>query len=125
MKAKELPAKRANSTCSAAGASGHLPARFQHRHAGSRVRRCARRWRSLRLPLRILTLLAIAATLIRASTLIIPLVLAAFIALGLNPIVAALWRWHVPRPVSSALLMLALGALIAGGVAGLSGPATT
>ncbi len=87
------------------------------------VRRRARRLRSLRVPLLVLMLLAIAATLVLASSLLIPLVLAAFIALGLNPIVAGLSRIYVPRAIGSLLVMLALGAVVAGSVSALSTPA--
>ncbi len=82
-----------------------------------------RRMRSLRLPLRVLMLLAIAATLVWAQSLLIPLVLAAFIALGLNPIVAWLHRIYVPRPLGSLLVMILLAAVLAGAVIGLSEPA--
>lgn len=117
-----MQAKRAEKTGGSAGASGGWNFRFGMR-GGSRIRQRARRLRSVQLSLRILTLLAIAGTLIFASDLFIPLVLATFIALGLNPVVQALRRWHVPRPLGSALLMLALGAVTAGGVIELSGPA--
>src|SRR5579875_2526035 len=79
------------------------------------VRRRARRLRSLRVPLLVLMLLA--------SSLLLPLVLAAFIALGLNPIVAGLSRIYVPRAIGSLLVMLALGAVVAGSVSALSTPA--
>ena len=86
-------------------------------------RRRVRRLRSLRLPLRIIMLLAIAATLVLARSLLIPLVLAAFIALGLNPIVAGLHRLYLPRALGSLLVMIALGAVLAGSVTALSAPA--
>jgi predicted PurR-regulated permease PerM len=82
-----------------------------------------RRLRSVRTPLRVLMLLAIAVALVLAKDLLIPLVLAAFIALALNPVVAGLARWHIPRAVGSLTLMLALGAAIGAGIAALSGPA--
>src|SRR5579875_3106235 len=63
------------------------------------------------------------ATLVLASSLLIPLVLAAFIALGLNAIVAGLSRIYVPRAIGSLLVMLALGAVVAGSVSALSTPA--
>jgi predicted PurR-regulated permease PerM len=88
------------------------------------MRRRGRRLRSLRLPLRILMLLAIAATLVLAKSLIIPLVLAAFIALGLNPIVAGLNRLYLPRPVGALLVMVLLAAALAGTAVGVSAPAT-
>lgn len=91
--------------------------------ATSSERRRDRRLRTLRLPLTVLMLLAIAGVLIYASPLLIPLLLAAFIALGLNPIVAGLARVHVPRMLGSVLLMLVLGAGIGAAVNGLSAPA--
>lgn len=94
------------------------------RRKSSAERRRARRWRSLSLPLTVLMLLAVAGALIFASALLIPLLLAAFIALGLNPIVAGLARLHVPRMLGSVLLMLALGAGVAATVNALSTPAT-
>ncbi|MGH8116497.1 MAG: AI-2E family transporter [Rhodanobacteraceae bacterium] len=86
-------------------------------------RRRVRRWRALRMPLRVLMLLAIAAALVLAKTLLIPLVLAAFIALALNPIVGGLHRLRVPRGIGALIVILALSALIAGSVIGLSTPA--
>src|SRR6185437_14199342 len=50
-------------------------------------------------------------------------VLAAFIALGLNPIVAGLARVHVPRMLGSVLLLLVLGVGIGAAVNALSAPA--
>lgn len=118
-----MQVKRFKNVGGSTGASRRWLLRSQMK-GGSRARQRARRLRSIQMSLRILTLLAIAAALIFASELFIPLVLAAFIALGLNPIVQTLRRFHVPRPVGSALLMLALGAVIGVGVAELSGPAT-
>jgi predicted PurR-regulated permease PerM len=86
-------------------------------------RRRVRRLRSLRLPLRILMLLAIATVLVLAHSLLIPLVLAAFIALGLNPIVAGLHRLYVPRPLGALLVMVLLAAVLAGTAVGASAPA--
>ncbi len=79
--------------------------------------------RSLRVPLVVLMLLAIAATLVLARSLLIPLVLAVFIALGLNPIVVGLHRLYIPRPLGSLLVMIALAAVLAGSVVALSAPA--
>jgi predicted PurR-regulated permease PerM len=99
-------------------------------YGGQHVRRATlsdrkrlRRTRSLRLPLRILMLLAIGATLVLARALVIPLVLAGFIALALNPIVAGLRRIYVPRPVGALLIMIALVAVLAGASIGISAPA--
>jgi predicted PurR-regulated permease PerM len=86
-------------------------------------RRRVRRLRSVRLPLRILVLLAIATVLVLAQSLLIPLVLAAFIALGLNPIVAGLNRLYVPRPLGALLVMVLLAGILAGTAVGVSAPA--
>jgi predicted PurR-regulated permease PerM len=97
--------------------------RASKRHQSSSERRRDRRLRALRLPLTVLMLLAIAAALIFARALLIPLLLAAFIALGLNPVVAGLARLRVPRMLGSVLLMLALGVGVAASVNALSTPA--
>ncbi len=68
-------------------------------------------------------LLSIAAALILASPLLIPLLLAAFIALGLNPIVVGLAHLKVPRMLGSLLLLLALGVGVVVAVNALSKPA--
>jgi predicted PurR-regulated permease PerM len=78
------------------------------RRPGVRERRRARRLRALRVPLLILTFVAIAATLVVARTLFVPLVLAAFVGMGLNPIVAGLQRIYVPRALGALLIMVAL-----------------
>lgn len=79
--------------------------------------------RSLRGPLRVLALLAVAAALVLAKELLIPLVLAAFIALALNPVVVGLVRLRVPRALAAVLLMLGLIAVLVGAISALSGPA--
>src|SRR5690348_9296282 len=71
-------------------------------------RRRARRLRALRLPLLILTFLAIATVLVVARTLFVPLVLAAFVGMGLNPIVAGLQRIYVPRVLGALVIMIGL-----------------
>jgi predicted PurR-regulated permease PerM len=102
---------------------GRLQAIRPRHHVTPALRRRVRRLRSLRVPLLILMLLAIAATLVLARSLFIPLVLAAFIALGLNPIVVGLHHIYVPRPLGSLLVMIALAAALAGSVTALSAPA--
>ncbi len=86
-------------------------------------RRYARHLLGLRGVLNALLVLAVLYTLVLAQSLVIPLVLAAFIALGLNPLVAAAARWRVPRALSALMLMLALGAGIGAGVTSLAQPA--
>src|SRR5699024_8990763 len=58
-----------------------------------------------------------------AHSLIIPLVLAAFLGLGLNPVVAAANRWHIPRAIAALVVMLALGVGVGAGVTWLAQPA--
>lgn len=99
------------------------PAGGRRKRRTSSERRRDQRLRALRLPLTVLALLAIAAALIFASPLLIPLLLAAFIALALNPIVAGLARLRVPRMLGSLFLMLALGVATVGAVNALSKPA--
>jgi predicted PurR-regulated permease PerM len=98
------------------------PSRGRKRLSSSERRR-DRRLRALRLPLTGLLLLAIVAALVLASPLLIPLLLGAFIALALNPIVAGLARIKVPRMVGSLLLLLALGTGVGVAVNALSKPA--
>jgi predicted PurR-regulated permease PerM len=122
-----MPPLRTPGSIEAAGQRPVPPGRLQtirpRRHVTPALRRRVRRLRSLRVPLLILMLLAIAATLIVARSLFIPLVLAGFIALGLNPIVAGLNRIYVPRAVGSLVVMIALAAALSGSVVALSAPA--
>ncbi|MDN5924724.1 MAG: AI-2E family transporter [Xanthomonadales bacterium] len=62
----------------------------------------------LRLVLTALFVLAVLYTLAITQTLIVPLVLAMFLGLGLNPLVAAATRIHMPRAVTAVVVMLAL-----------------
>ncbi|MEO7149100.1 MAG: AI-2E family transporter [Rhodanobacteraceae bacterium] len=72
-------------------------------------RRRARRLRGLRLPLLVMMFLGVATVLILARSLIIPLVLAAFVGMGLNPIVAGLRnRLWIPRALGALAVMAAL-----------------
>ena len=118
------PSRSSGVPAAAGGRPGRLQAIRPRRHVTPALRRRVRRLRSLRVPLLVLMLLAVATTLVVARSLFIPLVLAGFIALGLNPIVAGLHRLYVPRPLGSLLVMIALAAALAGSVVGLSAPAT-
>ena len=122
-----MPRSRSSGSIDAAGQRPVPPGRLQtirpRRHVSVLGRRRVRRLRSLRVPLLILMLLAIATTLVVARSLFIPLVLAGFIALGLNPIVAALHRIYVPRAVGSLVVMIVLAAALSGSVVALSAPA--
>src|SRR5262249_8248409 len=58
-----------------------------------------------------LTVLAVLATVVvlqYAQAMIIPIVLGLLISYALEPIVATLARWHLPRPVASALVLVAI-----------------
>jgi len=122
-----MPPSRIPGSIEVAGQRPVPPGRLQairpRRQASALGRRRVRRLRSLRVPLLILMLLAIATTLVLARSLFIPLVLAGFIALGLNPIVAGLHRIYVPRAVGSLVVMVALAAALSGSVVALSAPA--
>lgn len=63
---------------------------------------------SLRRVLTALLVLALLYTLAIVQTLVVPLVLASFLGLGLNPLVAAGARLHIPRAVSALVVMIAL-----------------
>ncbi len=122
-----MPPLRTSGRMNVSGQRSVPPGRLQairpRRQASALGRRRVRRLRSLRVPLLILMLLASATTLVLARSLFIPLVLAGFIALGLNPIVAGLHRIYVPRPIGSLVVMIALAAALSGSVVALSAPA--
>lgn len=89
----------------------------------SSARRLNRHVRALRKMLNVLLILALLYTLALVKTLLIPLVLAAFIALALNPIVAAATRVRVPRALAAAVIMLVLAGALGTAVSLLAGPA--
>jgi predicted PurR-regulated permease PerM len=74
----------------------------------------------IRVVLNILLLLALLYTLTIARVLLIPLVLAGFIGLALNPIVAFAAKRRVPRWLSASVLVIALIAGIGTGIARLA-----
>ncbi len=90
---------------------------------GHSVRSMRRHVRAIRMTLNVLLLLALLYTITISKTLLIPLVLAAFIGLALNPIVAAGTRVHLPRWLSACVLMVGLLAGISTGVSLLAQPA--
>jgi predicted PurR-regulated permease PerM len=91
----------------------HMPAaRFTQRHL-----------LGIRAALNLLLLLALLYTVTLARDLLIPLVLAGFIGLALNPIVAFAARRRVPRWLSASFLVIALIAGIGSGIARLTPPA--
>jgi len=101
--------------------AGHLPrplARRLHSARGTR-----RHLRAIRMLLNAMLLLALLYTVTLTRALLIPLVLAAFIGLALNPIVAAGARVHLPRWLTALVLMIGLVAGIGAGVGQLTQPA--
>jgi len=90
----------------------------------SRAMRSLRRHvRAIRLVLNAMLLLALLYTVAITKVLLIPLVLAAFIALALNPVVAAGRRLHLPRWLTASVLMLSLLVGMGVGTALLAQPA--
>ncbi len=93
------------------------------RHRAHAVRYFARHLFAVRVVLNALLVLAVLYTLALTQSLLIPLVLAAFIGLALNPVVAAAARWHIPRALAALLLMLTIGSGLGAGVTWLAQPA--
>jgi predicted PurR-regulated permease PerM len=79
--------------------------------------------RAVRLALNVLLFLALMYTVTLARALLIPLVLAAFLGLALNPLVAAGTRLRLPRWLTASVLMIGLIVGIGGGVGLLAQPA--
>ena len=92
-------------------------------HRLARARNARRHLRGIRVALNLLLLLALMYTITLTKGLLIPLVLAAFIGLALNPIVASGARLGLPRWLCASVLMIALIAGIASGLGMLTQPA--
>ncbi|HET6431668.1 AI-2E family transporter [Dyella sp.] len=102
-------------------APGYPPRRLAH---GLQTARGLRRHiRGIRLVLNGMLLLAVLYTITLIKALLIPLVLAAFLGVALNPIVAFSARRRVPRWLSASVLMISLVAGIGFGVTQLAQPA--
>ncbi|MGY3040895.1 putative PurR-regulated permease PerM [Rhodanobacter sp. TND4EL1] len=82
-----------------------------------------RHLRAIRLVFNVLLLLALLYTITLTKALLIPLVLAAFIGLALNPLVAFGSRLRMPRALTAIVLMIALISGIGTGVGLLAQPA--
>jgi Predicted permease len=93
------------------------------RFARRSARGMRRHLRAIRVLLNALLLLALLYTVTLCKALLIPLVLAAFIGLALNPVVAGAARWGVPRWLGASVLMLALIGGIGTGIGLLTPPA--
>lgn len=87
------------------------------------VQRLRGHLRAIRMTLTAMLTLALLYTVTLVKALIIPLVLAAFIGLALNPIVARGTRHHIPRWLGASVLMASLIAGIATGIGMLAEPA--
>ena len=81
--------------------------------------------RAIRMMLTALLILALLYTITIVKALVIPLVLAAFIGLALNPIVARGTRHRIPRWLGASVLMLVLITGIVAGISLLAEPAAT
>lgn len=92
-------------------------------HGQRNVRSMRRQLRAVRFVLNSLLLLAVLYTVTITRALLIPLVLAAFIGLALNPLVALGARFSLPRWLTASVLMIGLIAGIGSGVGMLAQPA--
>ncbi|HUA81643.1 MAG TPA: AI-2E family transporter [Dyella sp.] len=93
------------------------------KHATRGVYRLRGHLRGIRMTLNALLILALLYTVTLVKALIIPLVLAAFIGLALNPIVARGTRHRIPRWLGASVLMVSLIAAIGTGISMLTQPA--
>ncbi len=82
-----------------------------------------RHLRAVRVLLNAMLFLALMYTITLTKALLIPLVLAAFLGLALNPLVAAGTRIHLPRWLTASVLMIGLIVGIGGGAGLLAQPA--
>ena len=89
------------------------------------VYRLRRHLRAIRMMLNALLILALMYTVTIVRALVIPLVLAAFLGLALNPIVVAGTRHRVPRWLGASVLMISLITAIGAGISMLAQPAVT
>lgn len=88
-----------------------------------RAQSARRHLRSIRIVLNIFVMLALLYTVTLTKQLLIPLVLASFIGLALNPIVARGAQWGIPRWLVASVLMIGLITGIGTGVGMLTQPA--
>lgn len=77
------------------------------------------------MPLRLIALLLVVAAVWAAQVLLIPLVLAALLTCGLEPIHRRLVQWHVPRSLSAAVILFAVVGALAGAAWGLRAQGAT
>ncbi|PTR35509.1 putative PurR-regulated permease PerM [Luteibacter sp. OK325] len=104
--------------------SSMAAARSRRNPGSSRsTRRISRHLQAIRISLTGMILLAAVYTVAIGKSLLVPLVLAAFIGLALNPIVVAAARIRLPRWFAAVTVMLLLGVGLVSAVATLSTPA--
>nr|WP_240734121.1 AI-2E family transporter [Dyella soli] len=92
-------------------------------HRLQRARSARRHLRGIRIALNLMLALALLYTVTLTKALLIPLVLAAFLGLALNPIVASGARLGLPRWLCASVLMIALIVGIGAGIGMLTQPA--
>ena len=115
-------------SASAAGAQAKATAAItskQLKQTTQGVYRLRRHLRAIRMMLNALLILALMYTVTIVRALVIPLVLAAFLGLALNPIVVAGTRHRVPRWLGASVLMISLITAIGAGISMLAQPAVT
>lgn len=88
-----------------------------------RTQSARRHLRGIRIVLNLFLALALMYTVTLTKQLLIPLVLASFIGLALNPIVARASHLGIPRWLGASVLMIGLIAVIGGGIGMLAQPA--
>ncbi|MET0936649.1 MAG: AI-2E family transporter [Luteibacter sp.] len=112
------------STAAPGVAVSTLAIRSRRKPGSSRsTRRISRHLRAIRISLTAMILLAAIYTIAIGKSLLVPLVLAAFLGLALNPLVVAAARLRFPRWLAAVTLMLLLGVGLVSAVATLSTPA--
>jgi predicted PurR-regulated permease PerM len=119
-----LPAPVLSTAPPGVAVSSLAAARSRRKPGSSRsTRRISRHLRAIRISLTGMILLATVYTVAIGKSLLVPLVLAAFIGLALNPIVVAAARVRLPRWFAAVTVMLLLGVGLVSAVATLSTPA--
>jgi len=118
-----LPSTTSVETSSRGAARAPASVARQMKQTTRGVYRLRRHLRAIRMTLNALLTLALLYTVTIIKALIIPLVLAGFIGLALNPIVARGTRHHIPRWLGASVLMATLIAGIGTGISSLAQPA--
>ncbi|SKB55186.1 AI-2E family transporter [Luteibacter sp. 22Crub2.1] len=112
------------STTAPGAAVSTLITRGRRKPGSSRsTRRISRHLRAIRISLTGMILLAVLYTVVLGKSLLVPLVLAAFIGLALNPIVVAAARVRFPRWLAAVIVMVTLNVGLVSAIATLSTPA--